>query len=107
MQPDNLLRVRSGLFDTECLVDCTGNGSEISRMIILNHWLRFLLPDTAVPQTITYEPDAVELPYRRRTIDSPDMNAAATGSTIMSVKTGTQMLNEQRKFSGMIKEMEI
>lgn len=107
MQPDNLLMVRSGLFDTECLVYCTGNGSEISRMIILNRWLRFLIPDTAVPQTIAYEPDAVELPYRRRTIDSPDVNAAATGSTILSIKTGNEMLNEQRKFSGMIEEMEI
>ncbi len=106
MQPDNLVVVRSGLFDTECLVDCTGNESEISRIIILNRWLRFLLPDTAVPQTIAYEPDLVELPYRRRTIDSPDMNAA-TGHAILSVKTGTQMLNEQRKFSGKITEMEI
>jgi len=62
MQPDNLLVVRSGLFDTECLVDCTDNGSEIGRMIILNRWLRFLHPDTAIPQTIAYEQDMAELP---------------------------------------------
>ena len=107
MQPDNLLVVRSGLFDTECLVDCTDNGSEIGRMIILNRWLRILHPHTAIPQTIAHEPDMAELPYRRRTIDSPDMNAAATGHAILSIKTGTEMLNEQRKFSGKITEMEI
>jgi len=35
------------------------------------------------------------------------VNAAATGHAILSIKTGTEMLNEQRKFSEKITEMEI
>ena len=96
MQPDNRLMERSGLFDTECLADFTGNDAAISRLILINRWLQVLPADPPCPQTIAKEPDAVNLPDVLENNHSSYKNPSPPDPAFLFVKTGAHALVEQR-----------
>ena len=86
MEPDNRLMGRSGLFDAECVADFTGNNAAISRMMQIYRWLEVHPVDHPGPGTIADEPDKVNSPYGRGTIDAPDMNPEASRPAILLKK---------------------
>ena len=102
MEPDNRWIVRSGLFDSECLAEFTGNAAAISRMIIINRTLQVLPAEPSNPQISTDEPDAENFLHCKRSIDSPDLNPSAHGPALPSEKTGAHGLIGQKNTGGII-----
>ena len=97
MGPDYGLIMQPGLFNTENLVDCSGNSPHERRMIMMYRWLLILLPDLPLYETIIIRQSKADLDDDRKNGTSWRLNPTTPGPACLSGKIPPHPLAELRK----------